>query len=81
MSAESVAAEIRQNILPKCYKDLLEERDDVSDLPSYYELLGVLDLKEGMSFHCLELALATAFVTTDMVLSKRMLWTILRNGF
>jgi hypothetical protein len=36
-SAESVAAEIRQNILPKCYEDLLEEIDDVSDLP-YFKL-------------------------------------------
>jgi hypothetical protein len=49
MSAESVAAEIRS--LPKCYKDLLAEEDileetnEVSDLPSYDELLGMLDLK------------------------------------
>jgi hypothetical protein len=52
MSAESVAAEIRQIILPKCYKDLLAEEDilleetnKVSNLPSYDKLLGMLDLK------------------------------------
>jgi hypothetical protein len=45
MSAESVAAKIRQNILPKCNKNLLKEIDDVSDLPSYDELIGMLDLK------------------------------------
>jgi hypothetical protein len=51
VSAESVAAEIRQKILPKCYKDLLAEEDileetnEVSNLPSYDELLGMLDLK------------------------------------
>ena len=51
MSAESVAAEIRQKILPKCYKDLLAEEDileetnEVSNLPSYDELLGMLDSK------------------------------------
>jgi hypothetical protein len=39
MSAESVAAEIRQNILPKCYENLLKEVDDPSELPSYEELL------------------------------------------
>ncbi len=43
MSAKSVAAEIRQNILPNCYKDLLAEIDNVSDLTSYDELLGMLD--------------------------------------
>jgi hypothetical protein len=38
-------------ILPKCYKDLLAEEDileetnEVSNLPSYDELLGMLDLK------------------------------------
>jgi hypothetical protein len=39
MSAESDAAKIWQNILPKCYKNLLEEIDDVSNLPSYDELV------------------------------------------
>jgi hypothetical protein len=45
MSSESVAAEIRQNILPKCYDDLLSEIDDPAGLPSYEELLQMLDLK------------------------------------
>jgi hypothetical protein len=45
MSAESVAAEIRQNILPKCYENLLKKVDDPSELPSYEELLQMLDLK------------------------------------
>ena len=39
MSSESVAAEIRQNILPKCYEDLLGEINDSAGLPSYEELL------------------------------------------
>jgi hypothetical protein len=52
MSAESLAVEIRQKILPKCYEDLLAEEDileetnEVLDLPSYDELLGMLDLKQ-----------------------------------
>ncbi len=45
MSAESVAAEIRQNILPNCYENLLNEVDDPSELPSYEELLRMVDLK------------------------------------
>ncbi len=44
MSADSVAAEIRQNIPPKSYEDLREEMDAVSDLPSYEDLLGVLHM-------------------------------------
>jgi hypothetical protein len=46
MSSESVAAEIRQNILPKCYEDLLGEIDDPAGLPSYDKLLQMLDLKQ-----------------------------------
>jgi hypothetical protein len=45
MSSESVAAEIRQNILPKCYEDLLAEIDDPDGLPTYNELLQLLDPK------------------------------------
>jgi hypothetical protein len=45
MSSESVAAKIRQNILPKCYEDLLAEIDDPGGLPTYNELLQMLDLK------------------------------------
>jgi hypothetical protein len=45
MSSECVAAKIRQNILPKCYEDLLGEIDDPGGLPSYNELLQMLDLK------------------------------------
>jgi hypothetical protein len=47
MSSESVAAEIRQTILPKCYEDLLGETDDPGGLPTYRynELLQMLDLK------------------------------------
>jgi hypothetical protein len=45
MSSKSVAAKIRQNILPKCYEDLLAETDDPAGLPSYDELLQMLDLK------------------------------------
>jgi hypothetical protein len=45
MSAKSVAAEIRLKILPKCYNNLLKEVDDPSNLPSYVELLGMLDVK------------------------------------
>jgi hypothetical protein len=47
MSSELVAAEIRQNILPKCYEDLLGEIDDPAGLPSYDELLQMLDLKRA----------------------------------
>jgi hypothetical protein len=45
MSSESVAAKIRQTILPKCYKDLLGQTDDPGGLPTYNELLQMLDLK------------------------------------
>ena len=45
MSSESVAAEIRQNILLKCYEDLLGETDNPGGLPSYNEPLQMLDLK------------------------------------
>jgi hypothetical protein len=45
MSSESVAAEIRQTILPKCYEDLLGETDNPGGLPMYNELLQMLDLK------------------------------------
>jgi hypothetical protein len=45
MSSKSVAAEIRQNILPKCYEDLLAKIDDPGGLPKYKELLQMLDLK------------------------------------
>jgi hypothetical protein len=45
MSSESVAAQIRQNILPKCYEDLLAEIDDPGGLPTYSTLLQMLDLK------------------------------------
>jgi hypothetical protein len=45
MSSESVAAKIRQNILPKCYEDLLAEIEDLGGLPTYNELLHMLDLK------------------------------------
>jgi hypothetical protein len=41
MSSESVAAEIRQTILPKCYEDLLGETDDPGGLPTYNELLQI----------------------------------------
>jgi hypothetical protein len=45
LSSESVAAEIRQKILPKCYEDLLGETDDPGGLPSCNELLRMLNLK------------------------------------
>jgi hypothetical protein len=45
MSSESVAAEIRQTILPKCYEDILGETDGPGGLPTYNELLQMLDLK------------------------------------
>jgi hypothetical protein len=45
MSSESVAAKIRQTILPKYYKDLLGESDDPGGLPTYNKLLQMLDLK------------------------------------
>jgi hypothetical protein len=45
MSSESVAAKIRQNILPKCHEDLLGETDNPGGLPTYNELLQMLDLE------------------------------------
>jgi hypothetical protein len=45
MSSESVATKSRQNVLPKCYEDLLGEIDDPAGLPSYDELLQMLNLK------------------------------------
>jgi hypothetical protein len=45
MLSESVAAEIRQTNLPKCYEDLLGETDNPGGLPTYNELLQMLDLK------------------------------------
>jgi hypothetical protein len=45
MSSESVAAKIRQNILPRCYEDLLGEIDDLAELLSYNQLLQMLNLK------------------------------------
>jgi hypothetical protein len=58
MSSESVAAEIGQKILPKCYEDLLAEIDDPGGLPTYYELLQMLDLKwvcPSTAWHWLQL--------------------------
>jgi hypothetical protein len=46
MLSESVAAKIRQDVPPKCYEDLLGEIHDPAGLPSYDELLQMLDLKQ-----------------------------------
>ena len=46
LSSESLRNEIKNTILPNCYNQLLEDtKDDASSMPSYDEMIYMLDLK------------------------------------